>query len=87
MRKRDYQAEYARRKAKAQARGYSGYSAQRKERERTTEWAKRVAQRMSDTGILDHPMWDLDEFDPDIVFDMSHFWEVFRNNYGKGTTS
>ena len=83
MRKRDYKAEYQARKARAKARGYTGYSQQRKKRAEAKHWAEVVVQRMEDTGLIDSGFFEKGNGpdDPE-SFDTSMFWELWRNYYG-----
>lgn len=74
---RDHAAIYARRKARAQARGYTGYYQRRKVSEYNQEWIDRMFERMDTEG---YDWADLDQDDPT-------YWIWFRVNYGKGTAA
>lgn len=87
MRKpRDYHQEYVRRNERAQSErhGFTGYGQQRGYRERANKWAAGVAERMAETGLFDMALWE-DQTMDELMEHESDFWEVFRNNYGKGT--
>lgn len=80
---RDHKATYARRKARAQAQGFSGYSQKRSAQVRAKVMAEKVAERLESW-----PGWDAETLD-DLLSDeaMQWFWEQFRNYYGKGTAA
>ena len=79
---RDYKAEYARRTAKAKAKGFSGYGQYRRVRAKNKTFAEKVAQRMDETGLLDSGFFESDD-----LFDTSMFWDLFRGYYGKVNTA
>ena len=86
MRKRDYQQEYQARQSRARSKGFSGYGQQRGFRVKANEWATEVAERMTETGLMDIGIWEDENFE-DLLEHESEFWEVFRNAYGKGQTA
>ena len=86
MRKRDYKAEYARRKMRAQLRGFKGYHQERKYKKGVKDWVAHVVQRMDETGLLDSDFFHYETLD-EILEDDTLFWELFRNYYGKATAA
>lgn len=78
-RKRDYKAEYQRRKARAQREGFTGYSAKRTYRKAASQRAKTVADRL--LQVMGSAM-GIDDFDEFLQETDAAFWEFFRNFYG-----
>ena len=68
---RDYHAEYQARTARAQSKGYTGYSQQRRVSEHNQKVVEHMINRMSESG------WDWAEMDDDDPL----YWEWFRLHY------
>lgn len=89
-RERDYKAEYQRRKLRAQREGWKGYSQKRKSQLKAKTFAERLAERMTETGLIDAPMWSDPDYTMDDLLgadDANLFWDLIRAYYARMNTA